>query len=248
MPATSPLYLFERSEVGVVIIDRELKVTSMNSYARRVLPVQDMEPFEKMVLTFHPERSQPKVRFLLDQSECPVSNPPPMAMIINIPERVLLIKVTKLSDAQGQGAGHTLIFHDITDMVSNDEEQGRRPEAKRRLQKVPTVSQGRIVLIDAGDVTYVRAEGHYTWVSTLRGSSFCNLSISDLSERLDGGAFMRIHRSFVANLEHTEQIVREDGRVGLRMRGDAATLPVSRTSVPQLLARLGIAEADAPKG
>lgn len=248
MANTSPLYLFERSEVGVVLLDRALGVVAMNSYARRVLPVQDKEPFDKMVLSFHPERSRPKVRFLLEQSECPVSNPPPMAMIINIPERVLLIKVTKLSDGQGESAGHTLIFHDITDMVSNDDAHGRQPEAKRQLQKIPTVSQNRIVLIDACDVTYVRAEGHYTWVSTLRGSSFCNLSISDLAERLDGGAFMRIHRSFVANLEHTEQIVREDGRVSLRMRGDANALPVSRTSVPQLLARLGIAEADAPRG
>jgi LytTR family transcriptional regulator, CO-responsive transcriptional regulator RcoM len=245
---TSPLYLFERSEVGVVLLDRELKVVAMNSYARRVLPVEDKEPFEKMVLSFHPERSQPKVRFLLDQSECPVSNPPLMAMIINIPERVLLIKVTKLADAQGESAGHTLIFHDITDMVSSDDEHGRRPQDKRQLHKIPTVSQNRIVLIDACDVTYVRAEGHYTRVSTLRGSSFCNLSISDLAERLDGGTFMRIHRSFVVNLEHTEQIVREDGRISLRMRGDANTLPVSRTSVPQLLARLGIAEADSPKG
>ena len=48
-----------------------------------------------MVLSFHPERSQSKVKFLIDQAECPVSNPPPMTLIINIPERVLLIKVSR---------------------------------------------------------------------------------------------------------------------------------------------------------
>lgn len=244
----SPLYLFERSDVGLVLLDRELKVLAMNSFARRVLPVDDKQPFEKMVLSFHPERSQPKVRFLLDQSECPVSNPPPMAMIINIPERVLLIKVTKLSSAQGESAGHALIFHDITDAVSSDDDHARRPQTKRQLQKIPTVSHNRIVLIDAADVTYVRAEGHYTWVSTPRGSSFCNLSISDLAERLDGEAFMRIHRSYLVNLDHAEQIVRDDGRTSLRMRDDANALPVSRSSVAALLERLGIAEADAPRG
>ena len=121
MTIRSPLYLLERSDAGVVHLDRELKVVAMNSFARRVLPIEEKAPFEKMVLSFHPERSVAKVKFLLDQAECPVSNPPPMTMIINIPERVLLIKVTKLSDVRGESAGYTLIFYDITELVSGDE-------------------------------------------------------------------------------------------------------------------------------
>lgn len=243
----SPLYLLERFDVGVVQLDRDLKVTAMNSFARRVLPVEDKQPFEQMVLSFHPERSQPKVRFLIDQAECPVSNPPPMTMIINIPERVLLIKVSKLSDLHGETAGYTLIFYDITEVVSRDEPAAAKPPAKRQLQKIPTVSQNRIVLVDADEVSYIRAEGHYTWVSTARGSSFCNLNISDLAERLDGAAFLRIHRSYLANLEFAEQIVRNEGKVALKLRGESSTLPVSRSSVPALLARLGIAEVDSAR-
>ena len=242
--AASPLYLLERFDVGVVQLDRDLTVVAMNSFARRALPVEDMQPFEKMVLSFHPERSVAKVKFLLDQAECPVSNPPPMTMIINIPERVLLIKVTKLSDLRGDTAGYTLIFYDITDVVSREEPAAARPQAKRQLQKIPTVSQNRIVLVDADEVTYIRAEGHYTWVSTARGSSFCNLNISDLAERLDGASFLRIHRSYLANLEFAEQIVRDEGKVSLKLRGESSALPVARTSVQPLLARLGIAEAD----
>ena len=117
----SPLYLLERSDVGVVQLDRDLKVVAMNSFARRVLPVEDKQPFEKVVLSFHPERSQAKVKFLIDQAECPVSNPPPMTMIINIPERVLLIKVSKMSDERDDTAGYTLVFYDITDAVIRDE-------------------------------------------------------------------------------------------------------------------------------
>ena len=83
----SPLcLLLERFDVGAVHLDRELIVVSMNSFARRALPIEDKQPFEKMVLSFHPERSVAKVKFLLDQSECPVSDPPPMTMIINIPK------------------------------------------------------------------------------------------------------------------------------------------------------------------
>jgi hypothetical protein len=241
----SPLYLLERSDVGLVQLDRDLKVVAMNSFARRVLPVEDKQPFEKLVLSFHPERSQSKVKFLLDQAECPVSNPPLMTMIINIPERVLLIKVSKMSDARGDTFGYTLVFYDITDAVTREESAGPlRADTKRQLLKIPTVSANRIVLVDASAVRYVRAEGHYTWVHTAQGSSFCNLTIGDLEGRLDGNSFLRIHRSYVANLDFAEQILRDDGKVMLKLSGgDDRGLPVARTSVPKLLERLGIAES-----
>ena len=85
--------------------------------------------------------------------------------------------------------------------------------------KIPTVSGNRIVLVDAASVRYVRAEGHYTWVHTAQGSSFCNLTISDLESRLDTGSFLRIHRSYLANLDFAEQIVRDDGKVMLKLSG-----------------------------
>ena len=254
MPVRSPLYLLERFDPGVVELDRELRVVAMNSLARRLLPVEDKQPFEKMVLSFHPERSVAKVKFLLDQAECPVSNPPPMTMIINIPERVLLIKVTKLSDLRGDTTGYTLIFYDITELVSGEAPvqpmtmasllADKPPPAKRQLHKIPTVSQNRIVLVDVETVTYIRSEGHYTWVSTAQGSSFCNLNISDLAERLDGASFLRIHRSYLANLDFAEQILRDEGKVSLKLRGETTPLPVARASVSRLLEQLGIGEAD----
>lgn len=241
--AGSPLYLLERSDVGLVLLDRELRVTAMNSFARRTLPVEERQAFDKIVLALHPERSQAKVKFLLDQAECPVSNPPPMTMIINIPERVLLIKVTKLADRHGQTTGYALVFYDITDAVVRDEPGLPRPDRKRQLMKIPTVAGNRIVLVDGASVRYVRAEGHYTWVHTAQGSSFCNLTIGDLEARLDSEVFLRIHRSYLANLDYAEQIVRDEGKVMLKLAGDERGLPVARATVARLMQRLGIVEA-----
>lgn len=243
MAAGSPLYLLERSDVGLVQLDRELRVVAMNSFARRTLPVEDKQPFEKIVLSFHPERSQSKVRFLLDQAECPVSNPPPMTMIINIPERVLLIKVAKMSNQNDETTGYTLVFYDITEQVIRDDPGAPRTDHKRQLLKIPTVAGNRIVLVDASAVRYVRAEGHYTWVHTAQGLSFCNLTIGDLESRLDRASFLRIHRSYLANLDFAEQIVRDEGKVLLKLAGDDRGLPVARASVPRLLEQLGIGEA-----
>ncbi|MDB5999098.1 MAG: rcoM1, partial [Rhizobacter sp.] len=81
MAQISPLYLLERFDVGIVHLDDERRVVGMNDLARRTLPVERMQPFDSLVLGFHPERSRPKVGFMLDQAAvCPVSNPPPMTM------------------------------------------------------------------------------------------------------------------------------------------------------------------------
>lgn len=236
--AVSPLYLLERFDVGIVHLDAERRVLAMNAYARRVLPVEEKQPFDRMVLSFHPERSQPKVEFLLDQAaQCPVSNPPPMAMIINIPERVLLIKVSRMEDGTGRASGYVLVFYDITELVSSDE---RASVTRRRLQKIPTAVQQRIVLVDADDVLCIHSDGHYTRVCTAEGSQFCNLNIGDLEARLDPGQFMRVHRGHIVNLRAVTQLRREDGRLLVELRAGEPPIPVSRSSTAELLDRLGI--------
>jgi LytTR family transcriptional regulator, CO-responsive transcriptional regulator RcoM len=241
----SPLYLLERFEVGVVHLDDERRVVGMNDFARRVLPVQEMQPFNRMVLSFHPERSQPKVEFLLDQAAvCPVANPPPMTMIINIPERVLLIKVTRTSDARQAPTGYVLVFYDITDVVAAEPAGTTAGHtAPRRLQKIPTSQGQTIVFVEADDLLRLHSDGHYTRVVTAEGSRFCNLSIGDLETRLDPAHFMRVHRSHIVNLREVLQLERVEGRLVLRLRGDGADVPVSRTSAAALMARLGVAPA-----
>jgi hypothetical protein len=250
-PSGSWLYLLERFDVGVVNLDRELHVIGMNDYARRSLPVKERMPFGKIVTSFHPESSRAKVQFLLGQAECPVNNAPPMAMIINIPERVLLIKVSKIGDEAGATAGYTLVFYDITEVVSVEGEAGGGARSardgagagKRQLRKIPTIRQNSMFLVDVTSVSFIRSEGHYTWVHTAQGNHFCNLNIGDLETRLDPSLFLRVHRSYIVNLSHVDEIMRDDGRMTLRMLGSVPTeIPVSRTSAPKLMEHLGLAE------
>lgn len=247
--ANSWLYLLERFDVGVVQLDHNIRVVGMNDYARRCLPVQEKLPFGKIVTDFHPEAAKAKVKFLLGQAECPVNNAPPMAMMINIPERVLLIKVSKLADVQGVTTGYTLVFYDITDVVSNEIEsspaaKGQEAPAKRQFRKIPTVKQNRVLLVDVQSVSFIRSEGHYTWVHTPQGGQFCNLTIGDLETRLDPNCFLRVHRSYIVNLSQVDEIVRDDGRMTLRMMGSTPVeIPVSRSSVARLMDHLGLTDA-----
>jgi LytTR family transcriptional regulator, CO-responsive transcriptional regulator RcoM len=239
-PAVSPLYLLERFEAGIVNLDASRHVVAMNDFARRVLPVDKMLPFDRLVLSFHPERSRPKVEFMLDQAaRCPVASPLPMTMIINIPERVLLIKVTRLSDAKQRAAGYTLVFYDITELVASPDNAGTQPDARRRLLKIPTVLNQHIVLLDVADVLAIQSDGHSTHVRTAGGTQSCNLSIGDLEARLDPEQFVRVHRSHLVNLSAVTRILRDDGRMGLQL-GAGLQVPVSRASAAALLVRLGV--------
>lgn len=247
--ANSWLYLLERFDVGVIHLDKSLRVVGMNDFARRSLPVQDKLPFDKYVLEFHPDAAKNKVKFLLDQAECPVNNAPPMAMMINIPDRMLLIKVSKIGDMQGATTGYTLVFYDITDVVSHENEGARGGREaggtteRRQLRKIPTIKQNRVLLVDVPSVSFIRSEGHYTWVHTGQGSQFCNLNIGDLESRLDPQLFLRVHRSYIVNLSHVDEIVRDDGRMTLRMMGSTPVeIPVSRASAPRLLEQLGLSD------
>ncbi|MBS3998321.1 MAG: LytTR family transcriptional regulator [Hydrogenophaga sp.] len=242
---SSPLYLFEKFEVGVIHLDAERRVLAMNDFARQVLPVGEKQPFDKLVTSFHPERSKPKVDFLLNQaSGCPMANAVPMTMIINIPEQVLLIKVTRLGDFTGATTGFVLVFYDVTQVVSNPPAPTPAADAAPapvRLNRIPMVSNHRVAFVDTQDVLSLESQAHYTRVLTRDGFHFCNLSIGDLQSRLDPAQFMRVHRCFIVNLQAVSELGREGSKTHVVLKGKhREPVPVSRDAVARLRTALGL--------
>lgn len=238
----SPLYLFEKFEVGVIHLDAERNVLAMNDFARKVLPVSEKQPFDKLVTSFHPERSKPKVSFLLDQAAgCPVAGNTPMTMIINIPEQVLLIKVTRLADHRGATTGFVLVFYDVTQVVSQEQPVTEAPAANLRLNRIPMVANHKVAFVDTADVLSLESQAHYTRILTRDGFHFCNLSIGDLEARLDPAQFMRVHRCFIVNLQAVAELGREGGKTQVVLKGrHREPIPVARGEVARLREALGL--------
>jgi DNA-binding LytR/AlgR family response regulator len=112
------------------------------------------------------------------------------------------------------------------------------------LRKIPTIKQNRVLLVDVSSVSFIRSEGHYTWVHNTQGGQFCNLTIGDLESRLDPNLFCRVHRSYIVNLSQVDEIVRDDGRITLRMMGSTPVeIPVSRASAARLMEHLGLSDS-----
>lgn len=238
----SSLYLFEKFDVGVIHLDAQHTVVAMNDFARKVLPVDEKQPFDQVVTSFHPERSKSKVKFLLDKaSGCPMANAVPMTMIINIPEQVLLIKVTRLADQKGDTTGFVLVFYDVTQVVTQDDDAVVKSQPNRRLTRIPMVANQKVSFVDTRDVLCLESQAHYTRILTRQGYHFCNLSIGDLEVRLDPERFIRVHRRFIVNHQLVDALGREGSKTHVLLKGKPElSIPVSRSEVVRLRQALGV--------
>ncbi len=236
------LYLFEKFEVGVIHLDAQRTVLALNDFARKILPVDEKQPFDRLVTSFHPPRSQRKVSFLLDEaSACPVAAAVPMTMIINIPEQVLLIKVTRLANQQGTTTGFVLVFYDVTQVVSQAPAEHEAQRPNMRLSRIPMVANQKVSFVDTQQVLCMESQAHYTRILTRDGFHFCNLSIGDLQLRLDPAQFMRVHRRFIVNLREVAQLERVGSKTQILMQGAGdKPVPVSRGEIARLKALLGL--------
>ena len=230
----------EKFDVGVVWLDRHHRVVALNRFAADVLDVRPGQVVGNEILQFHPERSRPKVQWLLESSECPVESPPPMTMMINIPDRVLLIKVSKMFGSE-DGAGTSMIFYDITDVTTAPRDEHAPPTQPRVLFKLPVFKNGRVNLVDLEEVVHLKAEGHYTEVYAQEERYLCNLSLSDLEGRLDPLQFVRVHRSHMVNLRYAGAFEKVDEQCSLVMSGaHAHRIPISRSNVQKVKELLGL--------
>lgn len=230
----------EKFDVGMIWLDKDKRVMALNSYAAQVLDVKPGEVIGNEILQFHPERSRSKVAWVLESSECPVDSPPPMTMMINIPDRVLLIKVSKMFGADG-GAGTCMVFFDLTDVTTTPHLSDEAQDRPRTLFKLPIYKNGRVVLVDLSDVVHMKAEGHYTEVYTESDHYLCNLSLSDLEERLDPLQFVRVHRSHMVNMRYASAFEKAEDRCVMVMAGAGEPrIPISRSNVSKIKALLGL--------
>ena len=107
--------------------------------------------------------------------------------------------------------------------------------------RIPCERNGVTQLIDPAQVAFVRAEGHYTKVYTLKEQHFCAWPITEAFKRLDGAGFIKTHRSYLVNpklVEHFERL--KDNGICRFSDAKLPSVPVSRSNLKLVHDALGL--------
>ena len=118
----------------------------------------------------------------------------------------------------------------------------QRVDGPRRPLRLAVERGGKKAFIPVGDVSYLEAKAAYSSVVCASGTCLVNESISSLEARLADEGFVRVHRSYLVNLDDVHDIeVSRGGLMELKMERVSQTVPVSRRRMAEVKRRLGLA-------
>ncbi|MEM6578309.1 MAG: MHYT domain-containing protein [Pseudomonadota bacterium] len=107
--------------------------------------------------------------------------------------------------------------------------------------RIPCEKDGSKIFILPGEVTFVRADGHYTQVYTDADRLFCALPITEAARRLKEAGHVQVHRSYVVNPEKVSSFERrKDNGVCSFQPEHCPPVPVSRSKLKAVRAILGV--------
>ncbi|MDH7447949.1 LytR/AlgR family response regulator transcription factor [Aquimarina sp. 2201CG14-23] len=100
--------------------------------------------------------------------------------------------------------------------------------------KIALPMEKKIVLVDQKEILYCESDGSYTQVFLDSGiKHVISKNLKQLSHQLDDNYFIRIHQSFIVNINSIKEYYRGDGGEVILLNGK--NIPVSRSKKNELL-------------
>lgn len=95
-----------------------------------------------------------------------------------------------------------------------------------------------IEMVGLDDIVFVEANGNYTAFKLKNGAKVtASRKLKDIEEQLPANEFIRIHNSYVVNMQYVQKYFR--GRGGLVIMTDGTSLPVSAARKDEFIQYLG---------
>lgn len=110
------------------------------------------------------------------------------------------------------------------------------------VERIPVEKGGRKVLVPVDQIRYIEAKDDYSCIYTDDDRFLSTISLAKLEQKLTPHGFFRVHRGYIVNLEHVEDVeVISSGILQLGLKGvDDKKIPVSRRRVVSLKRALGL--------
>lgn len=107
----------------------------------------------------------------------------------------------KVENALSSGASGSLFkpfdVGEVVDIVK----RGRAP-----LSKLPVRIDGEMLLLDVGEIYYIKAEHNGAEIHTSKDTFWIRFTLNELESRLGQKQFFRIHRSYIVNLDRVKKV------------------------------------------
>ena len=115
---------------------------------------------------------------------------------------------------------------------------GRESQPGGYTTRIVFKSRGRILFLPVSEIRWIGAEENYVRLSTERETHLLRETMAHLEERLDPHMFMRVHRSYMVNLQYVKEVRTEhDGESAVTML-DGQKIAMSRSYKSRILETL----------
>ena len=225
-------------DIGTIILSSDYRVVGMNSCAQKILKL-DSSKMGKRVFDYHSPSSRRKIKYLIakiqdNQQDLPV------AMIIDVLNKVLMINFCKIHMVdQNTENLYSMSFIDVSDQT----EAHINPEnGVLNIRKFPIFHNGSIVFLDASSIYYIQSDGNYCKLITDHKSYYLHLTLKEILHRYSGTELMRVHKSFIVNLEHIREIrhISSTKNIIIFDRESIKSIPIAKRKMNDMKALLAL--------
>ena len=108
--------------------------------------------------------------------------------------------------------------------------------------RVPYERNGQTHFVQSDEIAAVQAEGRYTVLYHQSGKLFCPWSLSVIESRLTTTCFLKVHRSYMINIDHVTGFERkkDNGFCSFEEQPHLHDVPVSRSYLKRVRLSLGL--------
>ena len=107
-------------------------------------------------------------------------------------------------------------------------------ESEEKLHRVVIKKSGKIHVISTGDINYLEAQDDYVMIYTNEGRYLKQQTMKYFEKHLDSQQFVRVHRSYIANITCIERIEPYEKSNFILILKDGNKVPVSRNGMQVL--------------
>lgn len=114
------------------------------------------------------------------------------------------------------------------------EKKASNKEFKRNVVAIPF--NGEIRFIKHQEIFFIEASSNYAKLHTENGQLLCSKKLKDFEEKLKDSSFLRIHNSYIVNMDHVTSYVKS--KYGSLKLTTGAIIPISASRKDSVIDRL----------